>query len=109
VREVNHQRGYVFVAMALARANQPDSARAVLQRVRVGPELDPVREVALFESIARTWIGDREEAVRQLAVYFAANPGQLDGYRSDAQRGQINWYHQALLDEPRFRSLVGLR
>ncbi|MGH7470529.1 MAG: hypothetical protein ACRENP_21500 [Longimicrobiales bacterium] len=109
VRDVNRQRGYVYVAMGLARAGKTDSARVVLQKVRAGPDIDPVREVALLESIARTFMGDKEEAVRQLTVYFAASPGTLDGYRNDANRGQLIWYHQPLLEEPRFRSLVGLR
>ena len=66
-------------------------------------------EIARLESIVRTWIGDTDEAVRQLAVFFAANPNELEGYRNDAQRGQLIWYHKDLLKEPKFRSLVGLR
>ena len=109
VRDVNRQRANVYLAMGLARAGKADSARAVLKNVRAGPDIDPVREVALLESIARTFLGDKEEAVRQLAVYFAANPGTLEGYRDAANRGQLVWYHQSLLEEPRFRALVGLR
>jgi hypothetical protein len=86
-----------------------DSARAVLVKGRAGPDIDPLRETALLESIGRTILGDGEEAVRQLSIHLAANPGSLDGYRAEAERNELPWYHQALLDEPRFRSLVGLR
>jgi TolB-like protein len=109
VRELNRQKGAVLVAMGLARAKMPDSARAVLQRVQLDATQDPLRDVALYESIARTMLGDAEEAVRKLSLYFAANPGEVDGYRSITQSGQLYWYHQALLNEPRYRALVGIR
>jgi TolB-like protein len=108
-RELNLKRGYAYLALALARAGQADSARAILQKSRAAPDIDPLREVAQIESIAHTWIGDKEVAVRDLADYFAANPGTLDAYRDQARTGQLPWFHQQLLEEPRFRSLVGLR
>jgi hypothetical protein len=33
----------------------------------------------------------------------------MEGYRDAVVRSDLPWYHQALLDEPRFRSLVGAR
>lgn len=109
VRDVNRQRGMMYVGHALAQIGEADSARAVVRRGRAAPDIDPLRETALLESIVRTALGDGEEAVRQLSTYLAANPGQMEGYRADAERGELPWYHQALLDEPRFRSLVGVR
>jgi len=109
VRDVNRLRGYMYVGMALARAGEADSARSVLLAGRAGTDIDPLRELALLESIGRTTLGDVDEAVRQLSVYFAANPGTMDGYRAQGGSGELPWYHQALLKEPRFRSLVGLR
>lgn len=109
VSEVNRQRGLMYVAMGLARAGMPDSADAVAIRGRADPGIDPLRETAFLESIARVLMGDTEEAVRQLSEHLAANPGALDSYRNDAERREMPWYHRALLDEPRFRSLVGLR
>lgn len=108
VSEVNRKRGQVFVAMAMARGPQAlhDSARSVLVRARATPEIDPTREVALFESIARTWLGDIDEAIRQLSVYFAANPGTDEGYRNGVQNGELPWYHQPLIAEPRLLSLI---
>ncbi|MGH7503066.1 MAG: hypothetical protein ACREL7_15170 [Longimicrobiales bacterium] len=112
VREVNRKRGQMYVAMGLARSEargMQDSARSILVRARGTPEIDPVRELALFESIARTWLGDIDEAVRQLSIYFAANPGTDEGYRDGVQNRELPWYHQQLIDEPRFLSLVNVR
>jgi TolB-like protein len=109
VTKVNRRRGYMYVAMALARSGARDSARSVMLAGRAGTDIDPLHEVALLESIARTANGDVDEAVRQLSVYFAANPGTMEAYRTQGGSGELPWYHQALLNEPRFRSLVGLR
>jgi TolB-like protein len=109
VRDVNRARGLMYVSMALARSGMPDSARSVAERGRAPANQDPLRETALLESITRTWLGDNEEAARQLSVYLAANPGIMESYRTDAARGDLPWYHQGLLENDRFRSLVGLR
>jgi hypothetical protein len=53
-------------------------------------------------------IGDEQEAVRQLQLYLTANPQALGGLRRDAERAELPWYLQPLLDEPAFRQLVGL-
>jgi TolB-like protein len=109
VTKVNRRRGYMYVAMALVRAGAADSARSVMLAGRAGTDIDPLHEVALLESIARTANGDVDEAVRQLSLYFAANPGTMEAYRTQGGSGELPWYHQALLNEPRFRSLVGIR
>jgi tetratricopeptide (TPR) repeat protein len=117
VRAVNELRGFMYVGIALARASSgtprnpqlADSARSVFVRGRSGPEIDPLREAALLESIGRVLLGDTEEAVRQLGAHLAANPGALEGYKNDSERNELPWYHRALLDEPRFRALVGIR
>jgi TolB-like protein len=108
LREFNRRRGLVYLSMALVRAALPDSARAVAVRARAGSELDPLRELAQLESITWTWLGDTEEALRQLSLYFAANPGAVEGYRESARRQDLPWYHHSLLTEPRFRELVGV-
>lgn len=107
VRDVNHQRGRAYVAVALASANLPDSARAVLRATAADASIDPLHEVALASSIAYARLGDGEDAVRQLELYLTANPNGLEGYRSQAARRSLPWYHQSLLDEPAFRALVG--
>jgi tetratricopeptide (TPR) repeat protein len=109
VRDVNRQRGRTYVAMALARAGMPDSVRAVLRQTRASSEIDPLREIPWLASVALTWIGDTEEAVRRLSLYLAANPEELANYKEQASQGELPWYHQALVDDPRFRAFAGLR
>ena len=95
--------------MALVRAELPDSARAVALRGRASAEIDPLRELSWLEAIARTWLGDYEEAVRLLGIYLSANPGALDGYRAAAESGEIHWYFAELVEQQAFRELVGLQ
>lgn len=109
VREVERHRSGLYVAMALVRAGQPDSARAVAVRHRAQPEVDPLRETALLESVLRTWLGDEDEAVSLLTQYLAANPGADEGFRNGLASNSLPWYQSALADNPRFRSLLGLR
>lgn len=109
VREINEKKSLVYMAMALARAELADSARAVALRSRAGPDIDPLREVAFFEVIVRTWLGDEDEAARILGQFLAANPDQLEAYRHVAGTGDVAWYHAELLDNDRFRELVGAR
>jgi TolB-like protein len=109
VREVNRRRGMIYISMALARAGMADSARAVARSARAGTDIDPLRELSWLESVTWTWLGDTDEAVRQLSLWLSANPHALEGLRADATRRELPWYHRTLLDEPAFRSLVGIR
>lgn len=109
VQEVEGHRSTQYVAMALMRAGLPDSARAVALRGRAGPNVDPLRETALLESVLRTWLGDEDEAVSLLTQYLAANPGADEGFRNSVVTNSLPWYQQALTDNPRFRSLLGIR
>ena len=98
-REFDDHEGRMWVAMALARAEMADSARAVARSARAGTDLDPVRELSYLESIVRTWIGDHDEAVNLLSLYLAANPGaSVEG---------LGWWWSDLMGHPRFRQLAG--
>lgn len=108
VREVNRSRGLMYVAMALARAELADSARAVALRGRASPSVDPVREVALLESVVRVWLGDVDESVSLLTQYLAANPGAQEGFREGIVQNSLPWYQKSLADNERLRSLLGV-
>ncbi len=101
-REILSKRAEMLVAMALVRANLPDSARAVAERARADATLDPIRELALMESWVQTWLGDYDEAFRLLGMYLAANPAERESIATDQ-----TWYLQDLRQDPRFNSLVG--
>lgn len=107
-QELHEHRGLQYVAMALVRAGLPDSARAVARRGRAPADIDPIRDVALLESIPMSWVGDFDEAVRLMSLYLAANPSQVEAYREYMEFGEVYWYHRELAERPEFRSLVGL-
>ncbi len=102
VREHDEKKCQVLIGMALVRAGLPDSARSVLERARVGADIDPVRELSWFEAIARSWLGDTDEALDLLATYLAANPGQRESFATDR-----TWWLAELRADPRYQSLVG--
>jgi hypothetical protein len=86
-------------AMALVRAGLPDSARSVATRARAGADLDPTRELAYWEAIVRSLLGDIDEALNQLSIHLAASPGAVES--SDQ-----SWYLEELRKDPRFASIV---
>ena len=95
------KRGSMLVAMALARANLPDSAKAVATRARLDATDDPTRELAFFEAIVRVMVGDKDEALRLLNTYYAANPQLREGLDHDE-----TWWFKSLKDDPRYKSLI---
>jgi hypothetical protein len=93
----------MLVAAALARAGLDDSARTVIVRSRApDAESDPTREIAYLEAVARTLLGDKDEAIRQLGVFLAANPAQRTSLRDDN-----TWWFRDLRSDPRYRTLTG--
>lgn len=100
-REFNERRCHMFVAMALVRADLPDSARAVARRARAGVEIDPIRELAWLESIVLTWLGEYDAALERLALYLAANPGQVQAFARDD-----TWWLEDLREQPGYGRLV---
>jgi eukaryotic-like serine/threonine-protein kinase len=101
-REYRRLYGQMLVAMALARAGLADSARALAERSRGNPTIDPARELTYLEVLFRTMVGDRDEAIRLLGTYLATNPQR----RGDVARDQ-SWWIRDLRSDPRFKDLVG--
>jgi hypothetical protein len=100
-QEMARHLGGMFLAMAFARAGMPDSARAVARRSRASAEVDPTRDLALYESIVQAMIGDRDESLRQLSTYIASNPRVRELLAEDR-----SWYFDSLRDDPRYKALV---
>jgi hypothetical protein len=101
-RDFRRREAQLFVAMALVRAGLPDSARAVALRARADATVDPGRELLYFEAMLRNMLGDRDEALRLVGVYLAANPQDRTSMAKDE-----TWWWEGLRDDPRFKSLVG--
>jgi serine/threonine-protein kinase len=102
-REFNQHFGQILVSMALARAGMVDSARHVAEHARADASVDPTRDLAQFEAAARLIMGDKEEALRLLTTYVAANPQVRAGMAKDD-----TWWFRELRSDPRWRSLMGL-
>lgn len=100
--EFNRAKGQMLIAIGLARASMPDSARAVAQRARVTSSVDPVREITFFDALVHQWTGDYDEAFRLLGQYLAVNPGQMDAFAADD-----SWWWEDLRQDPRWAALVG--
>ncbi|MEJ2541802.1 MAG: hypothetical protein P8188_17860 [Gemmatimonadota bacterium] len=107
-KEINEKLGLQLVGMVLARAELPDSARAVMIRGRASPTLDPVRTIAYRESFGRVVLEDWDEAVSLMGSYFSANPLAVEGYRVGVEENSLPWYHAALAEQPEFLALLGM-
>jgi len=102
-RDFIRLRGQMLVAMALARAGLADSAKAVAVRSRADANLDPPRELVSFEAIVHTILGEKDEAIRLLGLYYATNPQQ----RTAGGDKDETWWYRDLQGDPRYQALVG--
>jgi TolB-like protein/tRNA A-37 threonylcarbamoyl transferase component Bud32 len=101
--EFSRRYGQMIVAIGLARAGLGDSARHVAERARGDATVDPTRELAPMEANARMILGDKDEAIRLLTTYLAANPQARAAMAKDD-----SWWLKDLRSDPRWRSLMGL-
>ena len=102
-REFSRHQGQMLVAMAIARSGLTDSARRVAERARADATVDPTRDLAQLEAAARLIMGDKDEALRLLTTYVAANPQTRAAMAKDQ-----TWWFRDLQHDPRWRSLIGL-
>ena len=65
----------MLVSGVIANAGQADSARAVMERARLTPDVDPDLEILGYEAAVRSVTGDHQEAIALLGRYLTANPG----------------------------------
>ena len=105
----NAKTGLQFMAMVLSRANLLDSARRVSFRGKASVDLDPHRDITFLESIVHLWMGDIDEAIRLMGLFFSANPGLAEGYRDPYLNRQLYWYQDGFYGQARFEALIGIR
>ncbi len=86
------------VAAVLARAQLPDSARAVIDRAR---EEDGGQnpETLIQEANARLRLGETDAALSLLGAYLRAKPAEHQKIASD-------WWWESLYDHPDFQALI---
>jgi serine/threonine-protein kinase len=101
-QEYKRLNAHMMVAATIARSGLADSARHVAERSRGSAEVDPTRDLIYAEAFVRTQLGDRDQAIKCLKIYLAANPEKRAALAEDA-----TWWFRSLQDDPRFRELVG--
>ena len=95
-------KGKMIVALALVRANQLDSAKALAAASQGDKVLDPRGELTNLAVIVYAQSGDKDTAQNLYAKYLAANPAQpAFAARDDA------WWLRDLRTDPRWKKLVG--
>ena len=103
-RQYYKLEGQIATAGVLARAGQNDSARHLLRRSRGGVDVDPDRELLVMEGYVHLLLGDKDEALKTLKAYLAANPARRAGLAENS-----GWMYRSLQDDPRFLALVTTR
>ena len=95
--------GQIFVAIVLSRAGLRDSAHHVLERSRADTDIDPRGELVGYEALARTFLGEHEEAISLLERYLTAHPEHRAGF------AKVNsWWWRDLQKDPRFKTVAGM-
>jgi serine/threonine-protein kinase len=94
--------GQIFVAIVLGRAGLKDSADHVLERTHATSDIDPRDELMGYEALARTFLGEHEQAISLLERYLTAHPDHRAGF---AKRNY--WWWRDLQNDPRFKVLAG--
>jgi serine/threonine-protein kinase len=101
-QQFDELKGRMFVAMALLRADLPDSARAVAKSARGDPQVDPQGELLYYEAIIHAQSGGTAEAIRLLRRYVALNPSVREYWLQDE-----SWWFDDIRDEPAYKALGG--
>ncbi|MEO7082903.1 MAG: serine/threonine-protein kinase [Gemmatimonadaceae bacterium] len=97
----------MLVAAVIARASKgspalADSARHVAKANEGNAQVDATRESAYRGAFAYTILGDKNDAIRLLKEYLAANPQRAVTLRDDA-----GWWFRDIERDAQFRQVVG--
>ena len=101
-RDYRRRRDQLLVSFVLLNAGLKDSADRVALRSRADATVDPNGELIYFEASLRNRMGDRDESLRLLGQYFAANPQDRMTLANDE-----SWWWHGVHEDPRFKLLVG--
>ncbi len=101
-QEYERLKSNILVAGILARADLPDSARAVLSRSHSYPSVDPEMELLGMEALIRLHhLGEKDQALDLLRTYLTTNPEHREGWRWTS-----HWWWRPLQSDPAFRALM---
>jgi tetratricopeptide (TPR) repeat protein len=97
----------MIVAIVIAEASKfnpalADSARHVAHASAGSAKIDATRELAFRGAFVYTILGDKDDAIRLLTDYIAANPGMAESLGANP-----GWWFRDLAAEPRFKRITG--
>lgn len=98
-RELLDGMSRTVIAGVLGRAGLADSAQAVFESARVGPDVDPQGEVLVMEAAMRSVIGDTDAALETLERFVVRSEGRAPGQ---------HWWWENLEGHPRFERLQAI-
>jgi len=101
LRGFKHGVGEIMVAGVLRKASLPDSAEAVLARVDHREDVDPQRQLRVYEAAIRASTGDPDGALEALSRWVASTPGGTLG-----PTGDLHWWWGSLRSRPEFQRFV---
>ena len=101
LRPFKHGVGRIMVAGVLRKASLPDSASNVLAAVNHSEEVDPQRQLFVYEAAIRASTGDPDGALEALRRWAAATPGSTLG-----PGAELHWWWRELRSRPEFQAFV---
>jgi serine/threonine-protein kinase len=92
----------ILVASVIGRSGLKDSAEHVLVAARSpDPKVDPTQELVGYEALARTLMGQDDEAMAILKRYVATNPDH-----SFKRNGMVHWWWRGLERRADFQAVL---
>ncbi len=92
----------ILVASVIGRSGLKDSAQHVLVAARTtDPKIDPTQELVGYEALARTLMGQDDEAMAILKRYVATNPDH-----SFKRNGMVHWWWRSLERRADFQAVL---
>ena len=76
----------------------------MIERARVGVDVDPTQELLGYEAVMWTQMGSYDEAISILKRYMPLNPDH-----SFQVGGNVHWWWRVLMDKPEFKALTTQR
>lgn len=89
----------MMIGGIIGRADLPDSAQAVFESARVGPEVDPEGETLVVEAAMRSVMGDVDGAIEALERFVVRSQGRAPGQ---------HWWWRNLEGEPDFERIQAI-
>jgi eukaryotic-like serine/threonine-protein kinase len=92
----------ILVASVIGRAGQRDSAERVFAAARTADaRIDPTQDLVGYEAVARTLMGQSNEAMTILKQYVATHPEH-----SFRRNGMLHWWWRGLEQRPDFQAVL---